>query len=97
MKKLIAIILLVFLFVSCGVNFVDDNGFSLYSVSNMTTGDYLVRSTDGFIIDEMVYIEQIAQSPFTMENRLNRDIVVDVFYDGEGFFITIPANGELIL
>jgi hypothetical protein len=93
MKKVTIILLVAMLFLSCGVNFVDQDGFSLYSVSNLASGDYLVRSTDGFVIGENVYIEHVLKAPFTIENRLDRGVIIEII-GAESKNITILSNGE---
>ncbi|PKL14794.1 MAG: hypothetical protein CVV52_00380 [Spirochaetae bacterium HGW-Spirochaetae-8] len=79
MKKLFVILVLVLMFVSCTLEFHDEDGFRLFQFGwTLGQGQALVQSHDGFRICDRLYNEAVVEKTVTIENVLNRTIDVRI-------------------
>ena len=80
MKKVLIILLMVLLMVSCSLEFRDADGFHIFGfgLNQLTSDNVLIQSHDGFVIEDVIHNEGFFDLPVTIENTLNRTIDVKI-------------------
>jgi len=90
-------LLLILLLVSCDMVLLDENGYSPYTVSNLTGGDVLIRCPKGFVVDNTFYKEYITQNDTVVYNPFCIEIELDIYNTGTKVLINPLSECELVV
>lgn len=107
MKKLVTILILGLSLMSCQLELLDGEGWSIYQVGwSIAENEAIIQSHQGFVIrepqengyKERFFTETVQELPVTVYNLTNTEIDVKINTTGAPRkWIKIPANSDLTI
>ena len=100
MKKILVLLVIIGLFVSCtaSIKVLDEDGFRLFSYHNFLTEDNVcIQSHDGYKVEETLYNESVFNLPVLIENVVAKSILVKITTEQEQRWVKVEALDTLYI